>query len=187
MTEKKRNPFPIFRRQPFLRWKRETMPRVCGKQCTPDTCSLSWSIWLLHQAAAPWFGQGTELAILRKCLPPVQAGILTHTPCGGEGGGVECFLSVGQGDLGTPWGLHPSHLLAGEVPSPVPPPWPRPSFKLCPVRMNQLSQLVKAGPLVFMPSPQETRVTASPAQLSRGPGSSLYKHPQPVQEGMEMV
>lgn len=138
---------------------------------TPGCSSL---VWPGHRISYP------------QEMPPSGSGRDPNThPLWWWGG--ECFLSVGQGDLGTPWGLHPSHLLAGEVPNPVPPPWPRPSFKLCPVRMNQLSQLVKAGPLVFMPSPQETRVTASPAQLSRGPGSSLYKHPQPVQEGMEMV
>ena len=90
---------------------------------------------------------------------------------------VECFLLSRPGRvLGTTWGPSPHPLLAGEVPSPVPLPRPPSSPWLC-GGMNQLSQLVKARPLVFMPSPQET-VTAFPAPLSRGPGSSLYKHPQ---------
>lgn len=75
---------------------------------TPDACFLSWSLWQLHPAVAPWFGWGTELAIPRKCLPPVQAGIPAHTPLVVvEGGLMECFLSAGQGDLGTTWSLQP--------------------------------------------------------------------------------
>lgn len=66
-------------------------------------------------------------------------------------------LQVREEMWGPPGGPHPSHLLAGEVPSPVPLPWPPPSPSLC-RRMNQLSQLVKARPLVFMPSPQETEL-----------------------------
>lgn len=84
---------------------------------TPDACLLSWSLWQLHPAAAPWFGWGTGLAIPRKCLPPVQAGIPAHTPLVVvEGGLMECFLSAGQGDLGTTWGLQPSPSQLGKCP-----------------------------------------------------------------------
>lgn len=98
---------------------------------------------------------------------------------------MECFLSAGQGDLGTTWGLQPSPFWLGKCP--VQCPSMATSLPLAVLGYESAHSLLKAGPLVFMPSPQET-ATAGPALLSRGPGSSLYKHAQPVRaEGTAMV
>lgn len=93
-------------------------PALGSERNRPGACLLSWSLWPSHPTAAPGFGWGTGLAIPRKCLPPVQAGIPAHPPLervcvvwwGGVGdGGMLPSLQVR--DLGTTWG-----------PSPPPPP-----------------------------------------------------------------
>lgn len=54
--------------------------------------------------------------------------------------------------------------------------------------MNQLSQLVKARPLVFMPSPQETELQLFQLYSAGGQGPHFINIPKPVRaEGMEMV
>ena len=122
---------------------------------------LSRSLWLSHPTAAPGFGWSAGLAIPRKCLPPVQARIPAHTPLVcmcvlGVGGNASS--SPGQGrDVGTTWGPLPLPPPCWGSAQSVPLPWPPPSPSLC-RGMNQLSQLVKARPLVFMPSPQETEL-----------------------------
>lgn len=99
---------------------------------------------------------------------------------------MECFLSAGQGDLGTTWGLHPSP--PGCISAQSGAPCMAPSLLLAVWGMNQLSQLVKSRTSCFHALTSGNRVTACPALLSRGPGSSLYKHCQPVRaEGTGMV
>lgn len=81
---------------------------------------------------------------------------------------AECFLSPGWGPPGA---ASLPLLLAGQVPSPVPPLQPPPSACLEAVLgMNQLSQLVKPGPLVFMPSPQETELERCQLNSAGGQG-----------------
>lgn len=77
---------------------KETLPEGLRETfSTPGARLLSWSLWPSHPTASPWFGWGTGLAIPRKCLPPVQAGIPAYTPlesvcvcvyygAGGDGG-----------------------------------------------------------------------------------------------------
>lgn len=109
----------------------------------PDACLLSWRLWQLHPCAAPWFGWGTGLAIPRKCLPPVQAGIPAHTPLlVVEGGLMECFLSAGQGDQGPTWAFSPPPPGGGSAQSSAPS--MATSLLLAVWGMNQLSQLVKS-------------------------------------------
>lgn len=98
---------------------------------------------------------------------------------------MERFLSAGQ-DLGTTWGLKPSPPGWGSAQSSAPSMATSPSW-LC-GGMNQLSQLVKSWTSCFRALTSGNRVTACPALLSRRPGSSLYKHAQPVRgEGTAMV
>lgn len=60
---------------------KETLPKGLRETFpTPGARLLSWSLWPSHPTASPWFGWGTGLAIPRKCLPPVQAGIPAYTP-----------------------------------------------------------------------------------------------------------
>lgn len=180
-----------------LGYFRGTLPWGLRETCfAPDACLLSWSLWPSHPTAAPRFGWGTGLAIPRKCLPPVQAGIPAHPPLervcvvlwGGVGdGGMLPSLQVGEEIWGPPGGPPPSHLLAGGVPSAVPLPWPPPSPSLRRA-MNQLSQLVKAGPLVFMPSPQETELQLFQLYSAGGQGPHFINISKPVRaEGTEMV
>lgn len=138
----------------------------------PDAGLLSWRLWQLHPCAAPWFGWGTGLAIPRKCLSPVQAGIPAHTPLlVVEGGLMECFLSAGQGDLGTTWGLQPSPSWLWKCPvqRPFHGHLPPPGCVGAGIRSHSL---LKAGPLVFMPSPQETEF--QPVQLSSAGGQGPH-------------
>lgn len=81
-------------------------------------------VWLGHRISHP------------QEMPPSGPGKdpSTHTPlecvcvcvCWGQGGMLPS-LQVREEMWGPPGGPHPSHLLAGEVPSPVPLPWPPPS------------------------------------------------------------
>lgn len=98
-------------------YQRKPAPGSEGNRLsTPGACSLSWSLWLLHPAAAPWFGEGTGLAIPRKCLPPVQAGIPAHTLLV-----VVVEGRVGEGGM---FPLSSSGRRSGDHlgPSPLPPP-----------------------------------------------------------------
>ena len=179
---------------------KETLPWGLRETSSiPGACLLSWSLWPSHPTASPWFGWGTGLAIPRKCLPPVQAGIPAYTPLEsvcvcvcvcitGRGEMVECFLLSRPGRvLGTTWGPSPHPHRAGEVPSTVPLPRPPSSAWLCGC-MNQLSQLVKARPLVFMPSPQETELRLFQLHSAGGQGPHFINIPKPVRtEGTEMV
>lgn len=105
---------------------KETLPEGLRETfSTPGARSLSWSLWPSHPTASPWFGWGTGLAIPRKCLPPVQAGIPAYTPleslcvCVLRGGGRwwNASFSPGQGEFwGPPGGPHPAPSLLGKCP-----------------------------------------------------------------------
>ena len=176
---------------------KETLPEgLRATFSTPGARSLSWSLWPSHPTASPWFGWGTGFAIPRKCLPPVQAGIPAYTPlesvcvcvCYGAGGDGGMLPSLqARESSGDHLGALTLPLLAGEVPSPAPLPRPPSSPWLC-GGMNQLSQLVKARPLVFMPSPQETELRLFQLHSAGGQGPHFINIPKPVRtEGTEMV
>lgn len=87
----------------------------------PDSSSLVWpGHRISHPQEMPPSGPGKDPSISTpgECVWCCAVGV----------GKVECFLlSRSERDLGTTWGPPPSHLLAGEMPSPVPLPCLPPS------------------------------------------------------------
>ena len=135
-------------------------------------------VWLGHRISHP------------QEMPPSGPGRdpSAHTPgecvcvCYGAGGDGGMLPSLqARESSGDHLGALSLPLPAGEVPSPAPLPRPPSSPWLC-GGMNQLSQLVKARPLVFMPSPQETELRLFQPHSAGGQGPHFINIPKPVRQ-----